>query len=199
MTMWVVMSAAMMLPAVLPVVATVDRWVRRQARCRALTVAFVAGYLATWSGCGLVAYVALLLLQAWLPVGHDAVIRVGALLLVVAGAYQLSSLKRACLRRCRSPLAVIAEHLTELQRGRPGAFRVGAGHGLYCVGCCWSLMLVLVLLGMMSVAWMGLLAVVMLAEKVVPWGATLTRAVGVALVLVGGGLLVWPATLPALT
>lgn len=199
MAMWVVMLFAMMLPTVLPVVSIFDRWVERQSRPRSLTLVFVGGYLAVWSVCGIAAYAALLMLQAWLPSDHDAVIRVGAVLLAAAGLYQFSSLKRSCLQQCRSPLAVIAEHLTELERGARGAFRVGVGHGLYCAGCCWSLMLVLVLLGMMSVTWMGLLAAVMFAEKTAPWGAVLSRAVGAVLVVLGTVLLAWPAPLPALS
>jgi predicted metal-binding membrane protein len=135
-----------------------------------------------------VAYAALAGLQRALPAEHRGVIRLGAVLLVGAGVYQFSSAKRACLERCRSPLAMVAEHLTELERGYAGPFRVGAGHGLFCIGCCWSLMLVLVLLGMMSVTWMGLLAAVMLAEKTAPRGLALTRIVGGACVAVGAVL-----------
>lgn len=196
--MWVVMVAAMMLPTALPVVATFNRWKVRTGRPGPLTLVFVSGYLSIWSACGVVAYAALALLGAVVPRGGDGVVRLGAVLLVGAGAYQFSPLKQACLTHCRSPISVIAEHAVELHHGYRGPWRVGTRHGLYCIGCCWSLMLVLLLVGMMSLVWMGLLAAVMLAEKAAPWGAALARGTGVALVVVGAFLLVWPATLPAL-
>lgn len=196
--MWVVMVAAMMLPTAWPVVSAFDRWRVRESRPAALTAVFVGGYVAIWSACGVAAYGVLTLADALVPDGDDGVIRFGAVLLVGAGAYQFTSLKRACLTHCRSPLAVIAEHATTLRQGFRGPFLVGTKHGRYCIGCCWSLMVVLVLLGMMSVVWMGLLATVMLAEKVAPWGASLSRGAGAALVAGGAFLFVWPSQLPAL-
>lgn len=196
--MWVVMVAAMMLPTALPVVATFERWRVRTGGPARLTLSFVGGYLSVWSACGLVAYGALAALGALVPDGGDGVVRLGAVLLAGAGAYQFSPLKQACLTHCRSPLSVIAEHAETLQRGLRGPWLVGTRHGLYCIGCCWSLMLVLILVGMMSLVWMGLLAAVMLAEKAAPWGVTVARGAGGALIVAGAFLVVWPATLPAL-
>lgn len=195
--MWVVMAVAMMLPTALPVLGIFDRWARHNGKPRRLTLALAAGYLSTWSACGLAAYGSLLALQAVLPSGDDGVIRAGAVLLVGAGAYQFSAMKEACLSHCRSPVSVVAQYAGQLHQGARGPWSVGVRHGLYCVGCCWSLMGVLLLVGMMSTLWMGLLAAVMFAEKVAPWGGALARVVGAVLVLTGVVLLVHPVALPA--
>ena len=192
MATWIVMMVAMMFPAVSPVVVTFDRWVARTGRSRAATLVFVAAYLIVWSAAGLLAYDALLALQAWLPSDDGRAIRAGAVILALAGAYQLTPLKYACLRHCRSPLALVAQHADQLRGGLAGPVWVGVKHGLYCLGCCWSLVLVLGLVGMMNLAWMALVAVVILLEKAAPRGVLISRLVGLSLLGAGILMAVWP-------
>lgn len=194
--MWLVMMVAMMLPALTPVVVTFDRWVRRTRRSRSATAFFVGGYLLVWGGSGLVVYAAIVYLTPFLPSG-EAGVRLGAGLLVLAGVYQLTPLKEGCLRHCRSPLAFVAQHASRLRRGGLAGTKVGAVHGIFCVGCCWGLMLVLILLGMMSLVWMAAVAGVILLEKTLPRDWPVGRLVGLLLVSVGIVLLVSPRVLPA--
>ncbi len=193
---WLVMMAAMMIPALTPVVVTFDRWVRRTRRSRSATAFFVGGYLLVWGGSGLMVYAAMVYLTPFLP-SDEAGLRLGAGLLVLAGAYQLTPLKETCLRHCRSPLAFVAQHASRLRRGGFAGTRVGAVHGIFCVGCCWALMLVLILLGMMSLVWMAAVAGVILLEKTLPREWPVGRLVGLLLMSVGIVLLVSPRVLPA--
>lgn len=188
MATWTVMMVAMMFPAVAPVVITFDHWAQTKARPRSVTAAFVLGYLAVWSLIGLAAYALVAVLQGIVPIGDPTAPRVGGALLIVAGIYELTPLKDICLRHCRSPLGIVMQHANLLADGHGGPFRVGVLHGTYCVGCCWALMLVLVLLGLMNVVWMGVVAAVVFAEKVLPRGAVLSRLVGVAMIVLGGAL-----------
>jgi predicted metal-binding membrane protein len=194
---WIVMMVAMMFPAIAPVVITFDRWVRRSHRARTTTMSFVGGYLLVWAAFGVLIFAAMVYLQPLLP-GGDGTIRLGAALLVLAGAYQVTPLKSLCLRHCRSPLAFIAQHAQQLRRAGLATARVGVVHGGFCLGCCWALMLVLVLLGMMNLVWMAAVAGVIFIEKVVPRGSLLTPAVAVILVGLGLALLVSPHALPTL-
>ena len=168
---WLTMTAAMMLPSVLPATLLF-------ARLRERTAAFVLGYVAAWTGYGLAAYAVFRLLEGG---GWPAWDRAGALVagsaVVVAGLYQLTPLKDACLRRCRTPLGYVV-------RGR-GAVATGVEHGLYCVGCCWALMAALFALGVMSLFWMSVVAAVIFAEKALPRGVLLSRAFTAPLVVLG--------------
>jgi predicted metal-binding membrane protein len=197
MATWMVMMVAMMSPAVSPVVITFDRWLARTGRSRAATLVFVAAYLAVWGAAGLLAYGGMLALQAWLPSDDGRAIRAGGVILALAGAYQLTPLKNACLRHCRSPLALLASHAERLRDGLLGPVRVGIRHALYCLGCCWSLMVVLVLLGMMNLGWMALVAAVILVEKTTPRGVLVSCVVGFALLGAGVVVAVWPGVAPA--
>ncbi len=185
MATWTVMMVAMMFPAVAPVVLTFDRWAQSKTRPRSVTAAFLGGYLAVWSLIGVAAYAAVVVLQTLVPAGDPIAHRVGGALLVVAGVYELTPLKGLCLRHCRSPIGIVMQYANLLADGHRGPFRVGLVHGLYCVGCCWSLMLVLVLLGVMDLAWMGVVASLIFAEKVLPFGVLLSRVSGIALIAVG--------------
>jgi len=189
---WVAMMVAMMFPALAPVVSTFDRWRSRTGRAATVTGVFVAGYVLVWSAVGLLAYAAVVALQKWVPVPGDTAIRAGGFLLVAAGAYQFSPLKATCLRFCRSPLGFFAQYAGELTKGHAGPLRVGLTHGTYCVGCCWCLMVVLVLLGMMNAAWMALVAAVIFVEKVVPYGPLAGRVAGIALVACGLAVVISP-------
>ena len=194
---WTVMMAAMMFPSVLPVVLACDRGVRRTGRSRVVTALFVGGYLLVWAAAGVAAYAVVVHLVPLLPSGATGV-RLGGAVLVLVGVYQFTPLKRVCLRQCRSPLAFVAAHAERLRAGPVAAARVGAAHGAYCLGCCWALMVVLLLLGMMSLTWMALVAAVILAEKVFPGGGAVGRAVGALLMVTGAVLLVGGPMLPVL-
>jgi predicted metal-binding membrane protein len=193
---WIVMMIAMMFPAVAPVVVTVHRWIIRTGRPRSATALFVAGYLLVWAGFGGVVYALIVYAVSVMP-GGEAAVRIGAAVLLLAGVYQFTPLKNVCLRHCRSPLAFIAEHTTQLQRGGLTGAKVGVLHGAFCLGCCWMLMLVLVVMGMMSLAWMAGIAGVIFAEKVLPRRWALSRPVGFVLVGAGIALMLSPQALPA--
>jgi predicted metal-binding membrane protein len=185
---WIAMMAAMMVPALVPVVAALEWWTRASNRPRAGVPLLVAGYLLVWSAVGLVAYAVLAALQDWTAPATSPALRLGAALLVVAGAYQLTHLKRVCVRQCRSPLPL--RHL--------GPLRAGIIRGLYSLGCCWALMLVLLLLGMMNLIWMAAVTLIVLAEEVAPKGELVRWFVGLALMGLGITLFAAPQTLPAL-
>jgi predicted metal-binding membrane protein len=189
---WVVMMAAMMLPAAAPVVLAVDRWACRTGRPRLAVVGFIAGYLADWAVAGLGAYAVLAGLEHRYPSPGPAAVRAGAVLLAAAGIWQLTPLKQACLRQCRSPLAFLAASTSRLSRGRLGTIQAGIRHGAFCLGCCWSLMLVLLLLGMMNLAWMALVAAVVSAERLLPAGRIVATAAATTLIASGAVLFAVP-------
>jgi len=195
---WTVMMVAMMVPSVVPAVRTFDTRGRTTGRASGATALFIAGYLLVWSAIGAVAYLVVRGLNDGLPAGSMAALRVGAVLLVVAGVYQLTPLQQACLRRCQSPRASLAPSMGMRAQWRRGAVRAGLRQGVSCFGASWSLMLVLLLVGMMDLAWMGVIAGVIFVEKVVPGGNVIGKVVGWG--LAGGGLILLaaPHTLPAL-
>jgi predicted metal-binding membrane protein len=185
--MWAAMMVGMMLPSVLPNVllfSAMARQRRESGRAGLSVPAFVGGYLVVWVGFSL--FAALLqtrLHVALLPLAHDsrpATIAAG-LVLLVTGIYQWTRFKVACLSHCRTPVAHFSAHWRE---GRGGAFRMGAEHGLLCLGCCWLLMSLLFVGGVMNPWWVGGLALLVLLEKVVPRGDLLGR-------LAGAGLAAW--------
>jgi predicted metal-binding membrane protein len=184
---WTVMTIAMMLPTSVPLVLIFDRIVRDRADRTRLIGLLLVGYLTVWMAFGAVAHGADLGLHAvvarsqWLS-GNTWVL--AALPLLLAGAYQFSKLKYQCLKKCRSPFTFITEHWHG-QRERLEAFRLGVHHGLFCVGCCWSLMLLMFAQGLGSVAWMLVLGAVMAAEKNLPWGRRLSAPLGIALGVAG--------------
>jgi predicted metal-binding membrane protein len=167
---WTAMMAAMMLPSAAPLVLLYGR--RSTAMNSGL---LIGGYLLAWAAVGLAAYA----INMRLPDPGDGAV---AAVLIVAGVYQLTPLKSACLKRCRSPLDFLVTHW---RSGRAGAFRLGAEHGAYCVGCCWALMLVLVVAGAMGLVWVLAIAAAVAAEKLLPAGQWLGRAGGIALVAAG--------------
>jgi predicted metal-binding membrane protein len=186
--LWGVMMAAMMLPAMTPIVEifqTVAQ--RRQAQALPFTPAwvFVAGYLVLWTLTGGIGYAADLAIQS-LPTQFPALriygMMIAGVTLIAAGIYQLTPLKYLCLSQCRSPIGFL---LSSWRDGRWGAFRMGVNHGLYCLGCCWSLMAVFFVVGSMNLVWMGILSAVIFVEKVIPQGVVIGKATGVALILLG--------------
>jgi predicted metal-binding membrane protein len=187
---WVTMSAAMMLPTAVPTAAVVARISRGLP-----TVLFTAGYLAAWTVYGLAAYALFRLVTSldleWLAWDRGGPYVTGAVL-VGAGLYELTPLKAACLRRCRS---------VERERGDEAlsGLRAGLEHGIYCIGASWALMAVLFALGVMSLLWMAIVAAVIFAEKVLPNGDRISRFVAPALVALGVWVAVSPSSVPGLT
>jgi predicted metal-binding membrane protein len=200
---WVTMMAAMMLPSVAPMVLIFARVSREhQRRGRALFVptwVFLAGYLAAWVAYGLVAY-GVLRLVTFLDAGFLAWDEGGPYVaggaIAAAGLYQLTPLKNLCLRHCRGPMHFILHGWRE---GRTGALRMGAEHGLYCVGCCWGLMVILFVLGVMSLFWMAAVAAIIFAEKVLPYGLRLSRVFALAFIAFGIWIAAAPSSVPGLT
>jgi predicted metal-binding membrane protein len=188
--MWTVMMAAMMIPSASPIIlafAGVNCTRRAQSLSYVPTSAFVLGYLASWTGYSLMATVAqqafhsAALISA---VGVSTSQTLGGLLLVATGIFQWTPLKNACLRHCRSPLGFL---LTEWREGTRSAFQMGLRHGTYCIGCCWLLMALLFVAGVMNLAWVAAIAAFILIEKV--GGSWVVRASGLVLTLWGGWML----------
>jgi predicted metal-binding membrane protein len=185
---WLVMIGAMMLPTVVPMVRMFDAVTARAPRPAAARATFLAGYLAVWTGfagvalLGDVAVDALVAGWAWLAARPGLVLGVALLL---AGAFQFSPLKNACLTACRNPIGFLWQHY---RRGAAGAWRLGLRHGLSCLGCCWALMLVMVATGVNSLVWMVGLTAVMVIEKTARRGARLVAPVGIVLLVAGASL-----------
>jgi predicted metal-binding membrane protein len=178
---WQVMIAAMMLPSSLPLVRLYARASEQAPRRGRSMTAFIGGYALVWSAFGLAAFGADAGLHAavnaspWLE-RHDWWI--GGSVLALAGAFQFTSLKDACLDKCRHPGQFMMRYY---ERGPRGGFRLGARHGLFCVGCCWALMLVMFAAGVASLIWMAALTALMIHEKTRPLGARAVPVTGVAL------------------
>jgi predicted metal-binding membrane protein len=195
MAMWATMMVAMMFPTVAPIVLLHRMVVRRRGEGPSATVAFAAGYLAVWTAVGVVPLVVLIVFR---HVAHGAgwIAPLSGVVLVVAGAYQFTRWKETCQRSCRNPLSFLMTH--DFGRGAYPAARTGASHGLYCLGCCWALMAVLFVVGLMNLAWMGAIAVVFLAEKNWRYGAILSKLAGIAVVGLGLAVLADHAVLSSI-
>jgi predicted metal-binding membrane protein len=180
--MWTVMMAAMMFPAVIPVVvAFVSLSGARGASTAITATAFVIGYLVVWGLLGVPAQ-ALLSASASAVAAMPVLARTAGPILIACGVYQLTPLKDACLRHCRVPHLFLGHHWRD---GVAGAFVLGAHHGLFCAGCCASLMIVLLVVGVMDVGWMVALSVLIYLEKVLPAGLRLGRVAGLGLCIIG--------------
>jgi len=191
--MWAVMMVAMMTPSAAPMIllyAAIIRKSRDPGRPAAASSAFAAGYLAVWTGFSALATgLQWGLEQAALlsPMMAGTSPWLGGALLIAAGAYQMTPLKHACLKHCRSPVHFLTGHW---RKGAGGAFRMGLDHGLYCVGCCWVLMALLFVGGVMNLLWIAAIAGFVLIEKIVPRGVLFGRAAGALMVLGGLWLIV---------
>jgi predicted metal-binding membrane protein len=201
---WVVMMAAMMFPSIAPMVLTFAFVQRRRLERGALdrvvsSGVFVAGYLVAWTAFGLAAYGLYVGVRA-LAVPELSWDRWGPYLvgvvLLAAAAYQLTPAKDACLRRCRGPLDFV---LSQWREGPWGALQMGVIHGAWCVGCCWGLMASLFALGVMSLFWMIAIAALIAVDKLSPSKQLANRAVAVALVVLGLGVMLAPRAVPGLT
>lgn len=191
---WVVMMAAMMLPAVSPTVALYARMTRRRNLARPL--AFTSCYLLVWGAAGMGAY-------GLYALGHHVL---GTQLawdaggrwfaggvLVVAAAYELTPLKDVCLRKCRSPFGFL---MGTWRDGVRGAFAMGSKHAAWCIGCCWALMTALFALGVMSILWMAVVAALITIEKVLPWRRVAVWSTAILLLALAAGILAVPGSVP---
>jgi predicted metal-binding membrane protein len=185
--MWQTMMIAMMLPVVLPWISMLDVIASatnsRSGRVDRLT-GFFGGYFGAWLLYSLGATVAQLSLQqtSWLDLDAKLSSALGGAVLLVAGVFQFTPWKRACLTHCRSPLSYF---LSRWHNGPPHGWRIGLEHGLFCVGCCWALMAVGFAVGLMNFAWMAVITVIVAAEQLLPRGEWVGRGCGVALSLWG--------------
>lgn len=190
--MWVAMMAAMMLPSATPAIllfAVLTRRRREQGSAAPGAGLFALGYVLVWAVFGLLATTMQWGLDAALllsPAMATTSVALAGLVLVTAGLYQWSPLKQACLRQCRSPLDFLLVHW---RKGARGAVAMGVRHGLHCLGCCWMLMLLLFVGGVMNLAWVAGIALYVLIEKVAPQGRGLSRAAGALLILWGVAVL----------
>lgn len=184
---WTLMTIAMMLPTSLPLMSLFQRMTASRPDGARLVALLLAGYLAVWAGFGLVAHgldLALHQVANRLPLLERNAWAVAAGILLVAGVYQFTPLKYHCLEKCRSPRSFIAGRWRGRDERRQ-SFLLGVQHGVFCVGCCWSLMLLMFLVGMGSVFWMLLLGGVMAIEKNMPWGRRLSAPLGAGLAAAG--------------
>ena len=180
---WVLMMAAMMFPSAAPMVAVYGR----VSRVPGATAIFAGGYLVTWTLAGLVGWSLAATARdsgavSWDGGGRYAV----AAILVASAAYQLTPVKDRCLSHCRSPVSFVLNHW---HPGRAGALRMGMAHGAWCVGCCWALMASLFALGVMSLTWMVVVAILIAGEKLLPWKAAANRGIAVVLLTLGFAVL----------
>jgi len=188
---WTVMIIAMMLPTTLPLVNLFQRITARREDRGLLLVLLLAGYLACWVMFGVGLYAGDWVLHqaiersAWL---HHHTQWLGASALLVAGVYQFTPLKYKCLDKCRSPYSFIVGHWTG-SRERLRSFALGVHHGIFCVGCCWSLMLLMFAVGSGNIGWMLVVGTVMAVEKNMPWGRQLSAPLGLVLIFAAGASL----------
>jgi predicted metal-binding membrane protein len=191
--MWAIMMAAMMLPTATPMVSVFGTLNKRRGEA-ARTHAFVAGYVALWTAFGAAATAVQWGLQTKgllspMIVSMSPVL--SAALLMIAGAFQFTPLKHACLRACRSPLGFL---LTDWRDGLWGAGRMGIRHGLYCLGCCWALMALLFVGGAMNLLWIAALTLLVATEKLAPKGEMLAKTLGALMIGAGAVRLIWRAS-----
>jgi predicted metal-binding membrane protein len=203
-TTWVVMMAAMMFPSIAPMVvmhARIEEGKREKGwgAETGTTALFVGGYLLTWAAAGLIGYATFQGARA-LDIGFLAWDSGGPYIagavIVAAGIYQLTPMKDACLRRCRSPMMFL---LTAWRPGRAGALQMGTEHGAWCVGCCWGLMAALFALGVMSIGWMVMFAALIASEKLLPWKVLANRGIALLLIVLGLGVAFFADDVPGLT
>jgi predicted metal-binding membrane protein len=200
---WVAMTGAMMLPSAAPMVAVYERVrARRRALGRSApasaTAFFVGGYLLAWAAFGLAGW---LVVEAGRALASDALgwgsggRYVAGAVIALGAAYELTPLKQACLRRCRGPLEFLAARWHD---GAGGGLRLGTEHGAWCVGCCWALMAALFALGVMSLTWMALVALLIAAEKLLPFPRAVSLAIAALLAALGIAVAVVPEHVPGL-
>ena len=198
--MWVVMMVAMMLPSSYPTLL-LHRIIyqKRNPGRPGGTVLFAVGYFLVWTAAGAFFYAAYVL-TGWLrhsfPGSESLVLRGSGFALLLSGLYQWSRLKGSCLKHCQSPLHFVTEHWRD---GWFGAVRMGAVHGIYCAGCCWGLMIILFVMGVMHLGWMAAIGALILLEKVAPSRKWIRYAIGTVFVIVGTIVMLFPNVLSRLS
>jgi predicted metal-binding membrane protein len=191
--MWTEMMVAMMIPSAAPMIlmfASVNRKRRADERPFVPTGIFLLGYLAAWTGFSALAAVTQWALHSRAllsPMMASTSPILGGTLLCAAGVFQWTPLKNACLTHCRSPLSFL---MTDWREGKSGAFAMGLKHGAYCTGCCWFLMALLFVAGVMNMWWVAIISVLVLLEKAAPKGLWLGRIAGAFLVVWGAWVMV---------
>ncbi|MGO9453762.1 MAG: DUF2182 domain-containing protein [Candidatus Binataceae bacterium] len=184
--MWAVMMVAMMLPSAAPMVLMYARMARGRSEEGSTLRAwiFAAGYIAVWTAFSAAATAAQAILQRTAILSNALTTSsiVGAIILIAAGIYQITPMKQACLSYCQSPVAFFMTHWRD---GSTGAFKMGLDHGTFCVGCCWMLMMLLFVAGVMNLAWVAALTALVLVEKLVPYPRAIARTTGAALIASG--------------
>lgn len=191
--MWAIMMCGMMIPSAAPAIllyASIVRKNRERGSVMPSAWIFTAGYLAVWTGFSAVAavlQVALADMALLTPMMVSSSVWLNGGLLILAGVYQWLPVKEACLEKCRAPLQFF---LFRWRPGVAGAFRMGAEHGTFCVGCCWAIMLLLFAVGVMNLMWVAAIAGLVLAEKLLPGGNVAGRLIGIALVVGGAALII---------
>jgi predicted metal-binding membrane protein len=189
---WLLMTVAMMLPTSIPLLGIFFAITKKKRNQWVLTSLAILGYLTVWLGFGLLAYSGVrLIYKLGDPYLQSNASLLGAGALILAGLFQFSSLKYKCLDKCRSPYSFVTAHWTG-RNERLQSFWLGAHHGIFCVGCCWALMLLMFPLGAANIAWMLVLGALMAIEKNVSWGRRFAKPLGVVLLVIGAVLLVNP-------
>jgi len=197
--MWLVMMAAMMLPSLIPSLLLFHAARRRRGVGgipMVHTALFVGGYLGVWTLAGIAADLAYLAVEASgarLHANAGAVPVIGGAIVVLAGLYQFARLKHVCQSHGRLPIQMIPHSRRE---GHIGAMRMGGAHGAYCLGCCWGIMAVLFIMGLMNLAWMAALSILIVAEKLAPRGVAIGRLGGIMFIALGVGIAVQPQRFP---
>lgn len=192
--MWWIMMIAMMTPSAAPLILLYRRVIRYrnvpESNTAAMSMCLLAGYLSAWLAFSIgVSWLQMVLqprglISAMMLWSKSAVL--SSIILAAAGIYQFTPLKRACLKQCRSPVNFLTEHW---RPGVAGCFLLGAHHGIYCVGCCWLLMALLFVGGVMNVLWIAALSLIVFVEKILPGGERIGQALGVALIVWAGATL----------
>lgn len=193
--MWAIMMTAMMLPTAAPMVLAHLAVARRRGDGIFSTIAFVAGYLLVWSAIGIVPLFAYWQFAAldWDPTQPQWLPALASTILITAGAYQFTTWKVTCLSHCISPFAFVVMH--DFEGGVEGAVRAGIIHGAYCLGCCWAMLVVLIVVGLMNLLWMGLVFAILMIEKHWRRGIVVARIVGGALIALGYAIIFKPLLL----
>ena len=192
---WQVMTVGMMLPSSMPMVYMMVHASRQQKASRMIQAAFLAAYALVWTAFALIAFLGDMqihrLVNSWPWLAQHSWL-IGAATFALAGGFQFSPLKERCLKQCRSPFSFFVRYY---RKGVKGAWHLGLRHGMFCLGCCWALMLVMFGLGVSSLVWMAALAGVMVVEKTYPGGQRLSPVIGFALLLLAVLWLVHPTWL----
>ena len=190
---WSVMTVAMMLPTTIPIIAFFHKFTERRADRVLLLALLVLGYVGIWSAFGVLIYFGIVLIKMALSSFSVLTAYTWAgppLILIFAGLFQFTEIKYKCLDKCRSPLSFIMEHWKD-KKEKWNAFMLGVDHGIFCIGCCWALMLLMFAVGFGSLLWMLVLALVMGIEKNIRWGRKIGKPVGYVLVISGLSMLIY--------